>query len=250
MIGSAVAAMISVGFGVQALSIGVGGLPGILSIKSDFYLPFLLAMAAAIIIPFILTLIVGSRKLRAEERYGDMNTANAVSVSDSTESTLSSESAVAKSESPASIKSILDGKVLPIEEAPDDVFSQKIMGDGVAIEPTSNTVVAPADAEITVVMTDTGHACGLKLANNMELLIHVGVDTVNMGGDGFELKVSQGDHVKCGDPLITFDPDKIAAAGHPSTTMLIVVSPGDAQNITMHSGMDASSGETTVISWE
>ena len=250
MIGSAVAAMISVGFGVQALSIGVGGLPGILSIKSDFYLPFLLAMAVAIIIPFILTLIVGSRKLRAEERYGDMNTANAVSVSDSTESTRSSEPAVAKSESPASIKSILDGKVLPIEEAPDDVFSQKIMGDGVAIEPTSNTVVAPADAEITVVMTDTGHACGLKLANNMELLIHVGVDTVNMGGDGFKLKVSQGDHVKCGDPLITFDPDKIAAAGHPSTTMLIVVSPGDAQNITMHSGMDASSGETTVISWE
>ena len=84
----------------------------------------------------------------------------------------------------------------------------------------------------------------------MELLIHVGVDTVDMGGDGFKLLVNEGDHVKAGQKLIEFDPEKIKAAGHPCTTMLIVTAEGSAANIRMHSGMDAKAGETTVISWD
>ena len=249
MIGSCCAAMISVGFGVEALSIGVGGLPGILSIKPQYYLIFLLAMAAAIVVPFTLTFIVGRIKLSKEDRYGKEAAPAAVSEADT-----ASAAVEAKTESAAAdvkeLKSILDGKVMPIEEAPDDVFSQKIMGDGLAIEPSNTVVTAPADCDVSVVMADTGHACGLSLPNGVELLIHVGVDTVDMGGDGFKLLVKEGDHVKAGQPLIEFDPAKIKAAGHPYTTMLIVTSEGNAANIKMHSGIDAKAGETTVISWD
>ena len=249
MIGSCCAAMISVGFGVEALSIGVGGLPGILSIKPEYYLIFLLAMIVAVVIPFTLTFIVGRIKLSKENRYGRETAQAAVSETEPVPA-----AAEAKKESAAAdvkeLKSILDGKVMPIEEAPDDVFSQKIMGDGLAIEPSNTVVTAPADCEVSVVMADTGHACGLSLPNGAELLIHVGVDTVDMGGDGFKLLVKEGDHVKAGQPLIEFDPAKIKAAGHPCTTMLIVTSEGNAANIKMHSGIDAKAGETTVISWD
>lgn len=230
MIGSCFAAMISVGFGVEALSIGVGGLPGILSIKPQYYLIFLLAMAVAIVVPFVLTFLVGRIKLSREDRLGKESEASETGVKE--------------------LKSILDGRVIPIEEVPDDVFSQKIMGDGVAIEPSNTTVIAPADCEVSIVMAETGHACGLTLPNGVELLIHVGIDTVDMGGEGFKLLVEEGDHVKLGQPLIKFDPEKIKAAGHPCTTMLIVTSEGNTSGLAMHSGMDAKASETTVISWK
>ena len=259
MIGSCCAAMISVGFGVEALSIGVGGLPGILSIKPEYWLIFLFAMAVAIVIPFTLTFIVGRIKLSKEDRFGREDAAPAVETADGTEADKavqaadSADSAAVSNTGAADVKelkSILDGKVMPIEEAPDDVFSQKIMGDGVAIEPSNTVVTAPADCDVSVVMADTGHACGLTLPNGVELLIHVGVDTVDMGGDGFKLLVNEGEHVKAGQKLIEFDPEKIKAAGHPCTTMLIVTAEGSAANIQMHSGMDAKAGETTVISWD
>ena len=260
MIGSCCAAMISVGFGVEALSIGVGGLPGILSIKPEYWRLFLLAMAVAIIVPFTLTFIVGRIKLSKEDRFGKENAAPAIEAAEGAEAVETAQaadrtdSAAAVSNTGASdvkeLKSILDGKVIPIEEAPDDVFSQKIMGDGVAIEPANTVVTAPADCDVSVVMADTGHACGLTLPNGVELLIHVGVDTVDMGGDGFKLLVNEGDHVKAGQKLIEFDPEKIKAAEHPCTTMLIMTAEGSAANIRMHSGMDAKAGETTVISWD
>lgn len=259
MIGSCCAAMISVGFGVEALSIGVGGLPGILSIKPEYWLIFLFAMAVAIVIPFTLTFIVGRIKLSKEDRFGREDAAPAVETADGTEADKavqaadSADSAAVSNTGAADVKelkSILDGKVMPIEEAPDDVFSQKIMGDGVAIEPSNTVVTAPADCDVSVVMADTGHACGLTLPNGVELLIHVGVDTVDMGGDGFKLLVNEGDHVKAGQKLIEFDPEKIKAAGHPCTTMLIMTAEGSAANIQMHSGMEAKAGETTVISWD
>ena len=260
MIGSCCAAMISVGFGVEALSIGVGGLPGILSIKAQYYPIFLLAMAVAIVVPFILTFIVGRIKLTREDRFGRENAANAagmeaVDAASGESAALNGNSAAdstdaARAADVKELKSILDGKVIPITDVQDEVFSQKIMGDGVAIEPSNTVVTAPADCDVSVVMADTGHACGLTLANGVELLIHVGVDTVDMGGDGFKLLVKEGDHVRAGEPLIEFDPEKIRAAGHPCTTMLIVTGEGSAAGITMHTGMEVKEGETTVIGGE
>ena len=252
MIGSCFAAMISVGCGVQALSIGVGGLPGILSIVPQYYLTFLLAMAVAIVVPFLLTFIVGKIKLSEEDRYGKNrgNALTAEEISESGQADSEVSASKADTEDIKELKSILDGKVIPITEVQDEVFSQKVMGDGVAIEPENTVVTAPSDCDVSVVMADTGHACGLTLANGLELLIHVGVDTVDMGGDGFKLLVNEGDHVKTGDPLIEFDPKKIKAAGHPCTTMLIVTGEGKASGVTMHTGMEAKAGETTVISWD
>ena len=282
MIGSAVAAMISVGTGVRALSIGVGGLPGILSIESDYYLNFLAAMAVAIVIPFVLTYFVGLKKLSKEERGlaeagaqnpGENGDAQQSSVQEtqkaqpetrsagktagtavqkeasSSESTGRTETAAADGQS-LEIKAPLNGKTLPLEDMPDEVFSQHIMGDGLAIEPSEGIVVAPADAEVSAVMEESRHACGLTLSNGLELLIHVGIDTVEMNGDGFELFVKEGDQVHTGDPLIRFDMDKIRAAGHPTMTAVIVTDEGEAKNLQYLTGTQAEAGKTPVITFE
>lgn len=245
MIGSACAAMISIGTGVTAISIGVGGLPGILSIFSEYWLNFLLAMAVAIVVPFILTVIVGSRKLSRDDRGLVAQTAGAApaaSIPTPDTTTIIAEPQTGKVE----LTAIADGRVIALSAVPDEVFSQGIMGEGVAFEPTGDTIYAPADAEITVVMADTKHACGMRLSDGTELLIHVGVDTVDMGGDGFTLHVSQGDKVRRGDALITFDPAKIQAAGHPTTTMLIVTDQANHHDLTVHTDLDAQHGKTAV----
>lgn len=262
MIGSAAAAMISVGFGVQALSIGVGGLPGILSIESDFYLQFLLAMAVAVAVPFLLTLAVGSRKLSYEEKYGKQKeslpqeeadgAAEEKSGDEQAEQQPVQEENGSASAEGGELKAFLSGKVIPLEEVPDDVFSKRIIGDGLAIEPTDHTVVAPVAGTVSVVMQDSKHACGITLDNGMEILIHIGIDTVAMNGDGFELFVNQGDHVEAGQPLISFDPEKIRAAGYPLTTILIMTNPGQAKDLKYRDqeGLEAQAGTTAIITFD
>lgn len=238
MIGSACAAMISIGTSVTAISIGVGGLPGILSIYPEYWLNFLLAMVTAIVVPFVLTYIVGCRKLSREDRVAEpVLTSSAESETIQTASSASDAASI-------TLKAICDGRTVPLSEVPDDVFSKGIMGDGMAFEPTGNTIYAPADAKVSVVMEDSRHACGLQLADGTELLIHIGVDTVDMKGDGFTLFVHEGDTVKTGDKLITFSPDKIAAAGHPKTTVFIVTEPAGHSNMMFHTGTEAKHGET------
>lgn len=236
MIGSACAAMISIGTGVTAISIGVGGLPGILSIYPEYWINFLLAMAAAIIVPFVLTYIVGSRKLSQEDRVMESVSASSA-VEEATQTAVEAPAAI-------TLKAICDGRTLPLSKVPDDVFSKGIMGEGMAFEPTDDTIYAPADAKVSVVMEDSRHACGLQLADGTELLIHIGVDTVDMKGDGFTLFVHEGDTVKTGDKLITFSPDKIAAAGHPKTTVFIVTEPAGHSNMTFHTDIETKHGET------
>ena len=245
MIGSACGAVISIGTGVEAYSIGVGGLPGILSIKPQFWLNFLIAMLAAVAAPFVLTILVGSRKLSAADR-GQSTAAvepAAPSVAPDAEEQSQAEPPAAGAEG---VTAPLSGRVIPMEEIPDQVFSQGILGEGVGIEPTGNVVVAPADATVCSVMEDSRHAVGLTLDNGAELLIHVGIDTVSMNGDGFQLHVKAGDRVRLGDKLITFDPEKIKAAGHPTTTAFLVTDPGDLAP-TFETNVDAQAGRTLVI---
>ena len=92
----------------------------------------------------------------------------------------------------------VSGKLIDISEVKDDMFSQKMMGDGIAIEPTGDTVVAPADAEVTMIMEESLHAIGLRFANGAEILIHIGIDTVKLNGEGFQALVKAGDKVKSG----------------------------------------------------
>ena len=250
MIGSAIAAMVSVGFGVQAVSIGVGGIPGILSIYSQYWGIFLVCMLIAIVVPFVLTFLVGSRKLSAADRYGEADE-NAAASNDAvvSENVTAAIDSAAGGTAGGTLKSPLDGRIIPIEEIPDEVFSQKIMGDGVGIEPTGNTVYAPADATVGVVMADSKHACGLVLDNGMEILIHVGIDTVDMNGDGFELFVKEGDRVKTGDPLISFTPEKIKAAGHPMTTAFLITDNGSAADVRFKPNQEAKAGQTVIAEY-
>lgn len=227
MIGSAMAAVISVGFHVHANAIGVGGLPGILSIQPQYMGIFAAAMAVAIAVPFALTYIVGRRKGIGAEN-------------------INCEAAEAKM---CELKSCLSGKILPIEDMPDQVFSSKTIGDGIAIEPRNNVVVAPADATVTTVMDGSFHACGLTLDNGMEILIHVGIDTVAMKGDGFICHVQEGDRVKEGQKLISFDAGKIIAAGFSTMTAMVITETAGMEELRFCVGEEAEAGVTTAVCW-
>ena len=189
MIGSAFAAMFSVSTGVTAVSIGVGGLPGILSIFPQYMIQFAIAMVIAIVIPFVLTYVMGKKKLTDVDLYGKQN-----------------KNGLLEFVSP------VEGKVMELSEVEDKVFSQGIMGNGFAVELTSGTVRAPFSGEVTVVFP-TGHAIGMKRADGLEVLIHIGMDTVELNGKGFSLKVKQGDYVSAGDVLVEVDLDYIKSEG-------------------------------------
>ncbi|MDD8049509.1 MAG: PTS glucose transporter subunit IIA [Thomasclavelia sp.] len=122
-----------------------------------------------------------------------------------------------------SISSIAKGKSLAIEEVPDEVFATKMMGDGYAVMPEENIIYAPTDGKVTMVMANTKHAVGLEIKDGIEIMIHVGLDSVNLEGQGFEAYVKQGDIVKKGDKLISFDLETLEKNNISPITMLVVV---------------------------
>ena len=145
------------------------------------------------------------------------------------------------------LKAFVSGRVIPITEVPDKMFSSKCLGDGLAIIPTDQVLRAPESGQVLIVNEGTFHACGMKLRNGMEILLHIGLDTVSMNGDGFISHVKEGDRVKAGDPLITFDLDKIRSAGFPTETIMVITDVGKATDIKMHTGISAIAGETVVM---
>ncbi len=243
MTGSACAAVLCVSMGTTANAIGVGGLPGILSIQPTFMLSFAMSAAIAIAVPFILTVIVGMKR-----GVGAVPAVDAAATEAEQAAEMMSPDVVPESE--REMTAFLDGQVIPLSEVGDGVFSEGIVGPGVAIIPTNDVLYSPVSARVTVTMDDSRHAVGLSLSNGMEILLHVGLDTVAMQGDGFEYLVEKDAFVKRGDPLIRFDRAKIAAAGYRDVTMCIITAPGEAQNIAYHTGMDAKAGETVVITAE
>ena len=151
------------------------------------------------------------------------------------EETVSEETTVVNEEVPATlqdetIQTPIIGDVVALSNVNDPVFSSGAMGQGIAVKPSQDVVYAPADAEVSIAFP-TGHAFGLKTTDGAEVLIHVGIDTVSMNGEGFEAKVAQGDKVKAGDVLGTFDSNKIAAAGLDDTTMVIVTNTADYASV-------------------
>ena len=121
------------------------------------------------------------------------------------------------------------GNVIPYDQIPDDTFASGVLGEGVGIQPSDEVVVAPFDGEISSV-AESKHAVGVS-ANDMELLIHVGVDTVNMNGDGFTCLVSEGDKVVAGQPLIRFSREKIRAAGYSDTVAVLLTNSDDIEGV-------------------
>ena len=216
MIGSAIAAVISVGCGVQAFSIGVGGLPGIISIKPEYWIYFLLAMAVAIVIPFALTMIVGKKKLTVPTKQEEKD-----------------------------FISPMQGRLMPLTEVEDQVFSQGLMGDGFAVELKDGQVLAPFSGE--VVMTfPTKHAYGLRREDGLEVLIHIGMDTVQLNGEGFESYVQQGDQVVQGQVLAKVDIDYVLSQGKSVVSPVVFTS---GQHIECQ-GQDVQYKQENIFQWK
>lgn len=226
MIGSSIAGLLSVTFNVTAASIGIGGLPGILSIQPKYMIPFAGIMLVAIIVPMVLTFFFrktglftkteDSTELQAEFAAQE----EAEFASHTATSTVLAES--------AEVVSPLTGQVKPLSQATDPVFSSGVMGQGVVIEPSQGELVSPVNGTVTVLFP-TKHAVGIVSEEGVEMLMHIGMDTVSLDGKGFEAHVEQGDKVVVGQQLISFDMDVIKEAGLVTETPVIITNQDDFQ---------------------
>ena len=241
MIGSSLAAIISVATKTAATAIGVGGIPGILSIQPQHIPSFAIAMIVAIAVPFALTFFVGLKKLSAEDR--GLGTADIKGTESKKEAVVSS---MTKEDIKPEFRAFSDGKVITLKELNDGVFSEGVVGEGLAVIPEGDMVYAPCEATVSLVMADTKHAVGLKLDNGVELILHVGIDTVNMKGEGFEYFVEKGQRIRPGEKLIKFDKEKIKEAGHKDEVVCVITSP-NAKNIKFHTGLLAKANDTVII---
>ena len=190
-------------------------------------------MIVAVVVPFILTYIIGKHKgIEAEANE---------------EATVSELEARAKAEHlPVEFKAFLSGKTSAIDSVPDATFAEKVLGDGLAIEPSDNVLLSPVDAVVEQTMEGSNHAIGLTMPNGLEILLHIGLDTVAMKGDGFTIHVKEGERVKAGQKLITFDPEKIKAAGHPLTTIMVITNTANYTVFDFNSGLDVKAGESVI----
>ena len=250
MIGSAISAVVCVMTSTTANAVGVGGIPGILSIQPKYMGSFAICMVIAFVIPMTLTFIVGKKKLSMADRVGAGDSADTVDVSaeaGSISATENTETTELNGDGANTLRAFLTGKVIPLKEVNDGVFSEGVMGDGLAILPENDTLYAPCDGEVTVLMDESRHACGLTLENGMEILLHIGIDTVEMQGDGFEYLVSLNQKVKQGTPLVRFDREKIRIAGHPDVTVCIVTEEGNAKDFEFVTDIHAEAGKTEIV---
>ena len=226
MIGSSVAGLLSVTFNITANAIGIGGLPGILSIQAKYMIPFAGVMLVAILVPMFLTFFFHKTgfltkteedpELQAE--FAAQEEAEFAGLSKAESST---EVKAADSLAPVTITSPLAGEVKELSQATDPVFAQGLMGRGVVIVPSQGELVSPVNGRVTVFFP-TKHAIGILSDEGVEILMHIGMDTVNLEGKGFEGYVSQGDKVKAGEKLISFDIDLIKKAVYVTETPVII----------------------------
>ena len=186
MVGSAVGSAYLAATKTLANALGAAGIPGFLSIDPKNYLNFAIGMVLSIAVSFVLTIILYKRDMAKQPTQ---------------DSELPTEAKEVKTNI---ITAPLAGKVASITEAPDEIFAQKMMGDGVVIFPTENILAAPIDGEITMIFP-TKHALGIKSNDGIEILIHVGLDTVKLEGKPFNLFVTEGQKVKQGDKLMEID---------------------------------------------
>ena len=215
MVGGAVGALIAAVMGFGATAYGVTGIPGYLTVSNPVQYTIVLIIAGAIA-------FAGTWVFWKEEEKKKPAAVPAAEIKVPTETVISCEA--------GEVKAPANGLVIARENIEDETFASGVLGDGVGIKPTAGYVVAPFDGEITSV-ADSKHAIGLASPSGMELLIHVGVDTVAMNGDGFDPQVAEGDQVKAGQLLLNFDIDKIKAANHPDTVVVLLTNADDYNDV-------------------
>ena len=225
MIGSSIAGLLSVTFNITAQSIGIGGLPGILSIQPQYMLPFAMIMLVAVAVPMALTYFF--RKAGLFTKTEDSTELQAeFAAQEEAEFVVHAEPTALVNT--AQLVSPLDGQVKPLSQATDPVFSSGVMGQGVVIEPSQGELVSPVNGTVTV-LCPTKHAIGIVSEEGVELLMHIGMDTVSLDGKGFEAHVAQGDKVVVGQQLISFDTNVIKEAGLITETPVIITNQDDFQ---------------------
>ena len=222
-IGGACGALVAGLTGVGASAYGITGLFGFL-ITTDYTVQYLLIMVVAVAVAFTISWIL----------YKD-------------------EAPAAKASAPAkkietekdTVYSPIKGKVIPLSEVKDETFAGEVLGKGIGIEPAEGKVYAPFDGEITTLF-DTKHAVGLSNEDGLEILIHVGINTVELDGKGYTAHVAEGDKVSCGDLLLTVDLDAIRKAGYDTTTPVIVTNSDDYSEVNALKVGDASVSEAVI----
>ena len=225
--------------GLAGTGNGITIIPGtMLYIGNGQLLQYLLMVAVSFALGFALTYMFG---------YEDEVEEVAGAISEAETDRLTEEAVTGTIASPSEgvIQTPIVGDVVALSNVNDPVFSSGAMGQGIAVKPSQDVVYAPADAEVTIVFP-TGHAYGLRTANGAEILIHVGIDTVSMNGEGFNHKVAQGDKVKAGEVLGTFDSAKIAAAGLDNTTMVIVTNTADFASVNPVASGSVAKGDAII----
>ena len=238
MVGGAAGALFGAITGIGATAYGVTGIPGYLTIDSPGMYTILLLISGGV--AFGLTMFLWKEEEPAGAVAAAAGTAvkAAAAAAPSPAKSKGGAPATADFEQRTVIKSSAGeigqptpGKVIPYTEIPDPTFAAGTLGQGVGVEPSAGVVYAPMDGEISSV-AESKHAIGISGANDQELLIHVGVDTVEMNGDGFNTIVNEGDQVKKGQKLMEFDIDKIKAAGHPDTVVVLLTNSDDYDDVT------------------
>lgn len=226
LLAGALGGALSALLGLAGTSNGITIIPGSMLYVGNGQLPqYLFMVAVSFALGFTFTYLFG---------YDDSMLDTPVEAEGpSSQETQEEEPVVATSErADEKLRSPIVGEVVALSEVNDPVFSSGVMGQGIAVKPSKGVVYAPADAEIAIAFP-TGHAYGLKTDNGAEILIHVGIDTVSLNGEGFEAKVSQGDRVRAGDIIGTFDSEVIAANGLDDTTMVIITNTMDYAEVTL-----------------
>ena len=225
--------------GLAGTGMGITIIPGTSLYVGNGQLPqYLLMVAVSFALGFALTYMFGYQD-EVEEVSGE--------ISEAETDRLAEEAVTGTLASPSegTIQTPIVGDVVALSNVNDPVFSSGAMGQGIAVKPSQDVVYAPADAEVTIVFP-TGHAYGLRTANGAEILIHVGIDTVSMNGEGFNQKVNQGDKVKAGDVLGIFDSAKIASAGLDNITMVIVTNTADFASVNTVASGSVAKGDAII----
>lgn len=222
LIGSGVAAAFAGLMHVIAVSLGSAGFLGFLSINAKSIPAYLLCEVISFVIAFTLTYLYGKKNAAkfAIIDGGNKNDDAKPATNASIKTNLADEI----------VNAPVSGTAIKLEDVNDQVFSSKLMGNGAAIVPSDTTIYAPISGTITVAY-ETKHAYGIKSDNGAEILIHLGIDTVNLRGQYFDAKVSQGQHVTAGEPLGSFDIEKIADAGYDPTLIMAITNTADFANV-------------------
>lgn len=233
MIASGIASIFLGIFHVLSVAMGPASLIGFISIRAESIPGFLISAAISFVIAFILTYFYGKNKMSepVEEAITETDTA----VNEANESATDAKVSEA-------ILAPVSGEVEPLTNVNDPVFSGEMMGKGIAIIPTDGTIYAPFSGTLTV-FYDSKHAYGIRSDKGTELLIHIGIDTVNLKGKHFTTNKKQGDAVQKGEVLGTFDRKAIEQAGYDTTVMLVVTNTGDYKEVTPASAANVNFGE-------